>query len=102
MRDLDQMSEFEMMMFNKIDETARNGEITFEMGDPDALAFIDTKEVVAHLEGLGYLVKDLSEWTRPDDVIPGRKDIGEIIARLDIVDDGAKPYVDLICWRYKE
>lgn len=42
-------------------DLARNGEITFEMGDSDALAFIDTQDIVKYLDGLGYQVIDKSE-----------------------------------------
>jgi len=36
-------------------------DITFEQGDKDALAFIDTEEIIKHLEDLGYQVIDKSE-----------------------------------------
>lgn len=35
--------------------------LTFEQGDKDALAFIDTEDIIKHLEGLGYQVIDKSE-----------------------------------------
>jgi hypothetical protein len=36
-------------------------DITFEQGDKDALAFIDTVDIIKHLEDLGYQVIDKSE-----------------------------------------
>jgi len=36
-------------------------DITFEQGDKDALAFIDTQDIIKHLEDLGYKVIDESE-----------------------------------------
>lgn len=36
-------------------------ELTFEQGDKDALEFIDTEEIINHLEDLGFQVIDKSE-----------------------------------------
>ena len=36
-------------------------DITFEQGDERALAFIDTEDIIKHLEDLGYQVIDKSE-----------------------------------------
>jgi len=36
-------------------------ETTFEQGDKDALAFIDTQDTIKHLEEQGYQVIDKSE-----------------------------------------
>lgn len=36
-------------------------ELTFDQGDERALAFIDTEEIIKHLEDLGYQVIDKSE-----------------------------------------
>ena len=36
------------------------GNVLFEQGDKDALAFIDTEEIIKHLEGLGYQVIEKS------------------------------------------
>ena len=36
-------------------------DITFEQGDERALAFIDTQDIIKHLEDLGYQVIDKSE-----------------------------------------
>lgn len=36
-------------------------DITFDQGDEQALAFIDTEDIIKHMENLGYSINDLSE-----------------------------------------
>lgn len=84
--------------------TSNVQEITFEQGDPDALAFIDTSDIVNHLESLGYLVKDLSEWAKPANTKPLDKPV-EAVIKIDHSSGSnlvEKLCDDVICWRYIE
>ncbi|MAE22043.1 MAG: hypothetical protein CMK92_06385 [Pseudomonas sp.] len=56
-------------------------ETTFEQGDKDALAFIDTEDIIKHLEDLGYQVVDKSEH-------------GDVLQQLKLARDEISNYED--------
>ena len=56
-------------------------DITFEQGDKDALAFIDTEDIIKHLEDLGYQVIDKSEH-------------GDVLEQLKLARDEISNYED--------
>lgn len=56
-------------------------DITFEQGDKDALAFIDTEYIIKHLEDLGYQVIDKSEH-------------GDVLEQLKLARDEISNYED--------
>ena len=56
-------------------------DITFEQGDKDALAFIETEYIIKHLEDLGYQVIDKSEH-------------GDVLEQLKLARDEISNYED--------
>jgi len=58
-------------------------ETTFEQGDKDALAFIETEYIIKHLEDLGYQVIDKSKH-------------GDVLEQLKLARDEISNYEDFI------